>query len=552
VQEADLSILLGEFIEDARGHLDDVEQVLLLLERGVRQGCADSTLITRMLGSLHTCKGNAGMMGLRPLQSLLHELEGVLKLGAAGGLALDDALTGAVLSTLNALRGALSRLEEDPRSPLELDAEQMLLQYLQQAEPAAPRPAPLPARVEDYEVLAQKSDTVKVNFAKLDELLDLVGELVIQRTALCSLQERLKGEVKDRELLSLLAETGEQIGRSVGELRESIMKARMLPAASVFRRFSRLVRDLSLSQGKEITLLLEGEETELDKTVIDEIGEPLLHLVRNAVDHGMESAAERRAAGKPAAGTVTIGAVHEKNQVVIYVKDDGRGLDPADLRAQAVAAGLLDAPRAPQLSRLESLALIFLPGFSTAKRLTETSGRGIGLDVVQKNVQSLGGTIEIETEPGKGSSFLIKLPLTLAIIQALLVEVSGSVFAVPLSGVLESLAAAELELHRVSQGELCRLRDRLLPVKRLDRLFSLPAAGDDGYVVVVESGERQGALLVDRLLGQQEIVVKGLDDYLGDLPGISGATLLGDGTVALIMDLPSLLATGVAGGSFER
>ncbi|MCM0081106.1 chemotaxis protein CheA [Geomonas sp. Red32] len=552
MQDVDLSILCADFVEDAQGHLEQAEQALLLFERGVREGEADLSLVTSMLGSLHTFKGNAGMMGFAHLQGFLHELEEVLKLGSAGKIPLKERLFSALFSSLNALRGALDQLASNPTAPVDLSAEQMLLGFLAaspEENEAAPLPV-LPERGEGYEYLNQKSDTVKVNFAKLDQLLNLVGELVIQRTTLASLEGRLKHEVKDRELLALLSGTSELIGKSAADLRESIMKVRMLPAATVFRRFNRLVRDLALKSGKEVSLVFEGEETELDKTVIDEIGEPLLHLIRNAVDHGIESRAERAAAGKPPAGTLTLGARHDKSHIIVYLSDDGRGLSPANLKKSALDKGLIDPQQASQLSDQEALQLVFLPGFSTSGRLTETSGRGIGLDVVKKGAESFGGVIELESVPGKGTTFSMKLPLTLAIIQALLVEVSGEIFALPLSGVLESLTIAGSQLHEASGGEIFRLRDRLLPVKRLNRFFSLPPREDDGgYLVVVESADKRGGLLVDRLLGQQEIVVKGLDDYLEEPPGISGATVLGDGTVALILDLPSLLAKGKGGAA---
>lgn len=550
MQEVDLSILCADFVEDASGHLDNAEQALLLLEQGTRQGDADPALVTAILGSLHTFKGNAGMMGFTPLQRFLHELEAALKLGETGRLPFAEPFFGALFSSFSALRGCLGKLSLDPQAPLDLSAEQMLLEYLTSGQSSAGEIAPIPGKGAEYDYLGQKSDTLKVKFAKLDELLNLVGELVLQRTTLASLESRLKGVVKDRELLAALAQTSEQIGKSAADLRESIMKVRMLPAATVFRRFSRLVRDLAKEHGKEIAVSLQGEDTELDKTVIDEIGEPLLHLVRNAVDHGIETPQERVAAGKSPAGTITLGARHDKNQIVIYLCDDGRGLDPQSLRESAVAKGLLDRRKAAALSDQEALQLVFLPGFSTSRRLTETSGRGIGLDVVQKATAMFGGTIEMESEPGRGTSFSIRLPLTLAIIQALLVEVSGRALALPLSAVLESLVVSEHELHRVAEGELFRLRDRLLPVRRLDRFFGLDAPSRPGtrYLVVVGSGEKQGGLVVDRLLGQQEIVVKALDDYLGELPGISGATVLGDGTVALILDLASLLPRSGGGG----
>ena len=543
-QGVDLSSLCGDFLEDASGHLDAAEQALILLEQGARDGEHDSELITLMLGNLHTLKGNAGMMGFLGLQNFIHRLEGVLKGGAGGGLPMSEAFFMALYASVNALRSSLGKLALDPHAPLDLSDEQMLLECLVSCESGVVGILEQQERGDEYDYLTHKSDTLKINFSKLDQLLDLVGELVIQRTTLCTLQSRLRGEIKDRELLALFDRTSELIGKSAGDLRASIMMARMLPAATVFRRFNRLVRDLSQGHAKDIALRFEGEDTELDKTVIDEIGEPLLHLIRNAVDHGIESPAQREQAGKAPLGTLTLGARHEKNQIVIFLSDDGRGLDAGELKACALAKGVIDSRQAALLTTQEALQLIFLPGFSTSERLTETSGRGIGLDVVKKITGALGGIIEIDSSPGKGTTFSIKLPLTLAIIQALLVEVSGQTFALPLTGVLESLVLCEGQLHPAADGELFRLRDRLLAVKRLNRFFGLSAAteGGTGYLVVVGSGEKRGGVVVDRLLGQQEIVIKGLDDYLGELPGISGATVLGDGRVALILDIASLLA----------
>jgi two-component system chemotaxis sensor kinase CheA len=396
---------------------------------------------------------------------------------------------------------------------------------------------------EDFGYITQKSSTLKVNFEKLDELLNLVGELVIHRTTLLSLEAKLRDTVKERTLLEAFNEASQLIGKSAAELRESIMKVRMLPIKVVFQRFNRLVRDLSRRHDKDIRLVFEGEETELDKTVIDEIGEPLLHLIRNAVDHGFESPAERQKSGKSPVGTLRLKAYHESNHIVVSVEDDGRGMLAERIRESAIAKGLLDNQEAHALSEQECFQLVFMPGFSTSSEVTETSGRGIGLDVVKKIVTSLSGMIEIRSTPGVGTRFIIKLPLTLAIIQALMVEVSGETFAVPLSGVLESLKISVSEIHEVAAGEMISLRDRLLPIFRLDRWFGLQnsIAKESEYVVVVGSGEKRGGLVVDRLIGQQEVVIKALDDYLGELPGVAGGTVLGDGRISLILDIASLM-----------
>lgn len=546
-------MLLEEFLEDAASHLDAVESSLLQLERDAGRGTVDKGVVTLILGNLHTLKGNSGMMGFTPLQQYVHKLESVFKKGADGNLHLTPPLFSALFTAVNALRESLGRLSENHQAVLDFSDEQMLLDYLLSGE-AESMDMPTPVeKKEDYEYITQKSSTLKVNFTKLDDLLNLVGELVIHRTTLLSLESRIKEQVKDRSLLEAFAESSELIGKSAAELREAIMKARMLPAKVVFQRFNRLVRDLSRSHGKEIALVFEGEDTELDKTVIDEIGEPLLHLIRNAVDHGLERSDERRALGKHPQGTITLKAYHESNHIVIAVSDDGRGLSRDGLIASAISKGLIDSRDAASMGEQDAYQLIFHPGFSTSREVTETSGRGIGLDVVKKIATSLNGIIEVTSALGTGTIFTIKLPLTLAIIQALMVEVSGEIYAIPLSGVLESIAIDPAEVHQVADGELIRLRDRLLHINRLNRFFGLPLQGESAqeYVVVVGSGEKQGGLVVDRLLGQQEIVIKGLDDYLGELPGISGGTVLGNGRIALIVDIASLLQRSKGGKQHE-
>jgi len=547
----DISILLEEFIEDANGHIEAVEVSLMELEKRWGDGFNDNTLLTLLLGNLHTLKGNSGMMGFTPLQQYIHKLESALKLIQEGNVPLSGIVFETFYASVSALRGSLTILTADAAANLNFSDELMALDCIffnsisREGDPGEKEVVPkFRNRGDDLIYITQKSSTLKVSFEKLDELLNLVGELVIHRTALSTLEKMLKEKVSDRGLLDSFNEASLLIGKSSTDLREAIMKARMLPIKSVFHRFQRLVRDHSHKSGKEIQLRFEGEDTELDKTVIDEIGEPLLHLIRNAADHGIENPAERRTAGKSAAGIITLSACHESNHIVISVTDDGRGMDPEKIRNSAVAKGLIPAAEAALLSSQEVLQLLFLPGFSTSSELTETSGRGIGLDVVKKIVTSLNGMIEISGTPGSGSIFTIKLPLTLAIITALMVEVAGETFAIPLSGVLESIRIHGDEIHEVGGSEVVKLRDRLLPVHRLDRFFwqKSGADRDHEYIVVVGSGEKRGGLVVDRLIGQQEIVIKALDDYLGDLPGISGGTVLGDGNISMIVDIGSILS----------
>lgn len=548
--EVDISVLLEEFLEDAASHLEAIETTLLKLEEGVRQGGTDQTLLSTLLGSLHTVKGNSGMMGFAPLQQYIHKLESLLKLVADGKVLLAPAVFEAYYGAVNLLRESLAKLAANPTEPLDFSDALMLLKILESSEPGGQAVfAEATEKKEEFGYITQRSTSLKVNFTRLDELMNLVGELVIHRTTLQALEKKLQQRGTDRELLLAFKESSQLIGKSAAELREAIMKVRMLPIKVVFQRFNRLVRDLSQSHGKEIRLQFEGEETEIDKTIIDEIGEPLLHLIRNAVDHGFEAPAERSSLGKPAAGSLWLRARHENNHIIIAVEDDGRGMVAENLKQSAREKGVLSEQELQTLTDQEALQLVFMAGFSTKQEVSETSGRGIGLDVVKKTVASLNGIMEIDSVPGRGTLFTIKLPLTLAIIAALMVESSGETFAIPLSGVMESIKIDSSSIHTVEGGDIIQLRDRLVPVFRLDRFFNLPRAAEreQEYVVIVGNGEKRGGIIVDRLMGQQEIVIKAMDDYLGELPGVSGGTVRGDGTVSLILDIGSII-----GGKSKR
>ena len=546
----DITVLLEDYLESATGHLDEVESALMGLEKHVDSERPDEALISHLLGNLHTLKGNSGMMGFASLQQFIHKLEDSLKRAADSLVPLSPVFFETFFAATNAMREALRKLAENPVEILDFSDEQMLLECLDVNGPELSGISFPVMKKDDISTVSQKSGTLKVNFEKLDELLNLVGELVIHRTALLSLESRLKEAVKERSLIDEFNESSQMIAKTANDLREAIMKVRMLPVNTVFHRFNRLVRDLSRRHGKNIRLVFEGEETELDKTVIDEIGEPLLHLIRNAVDHGIETPGERTMHGKSPTGVLKLTASHQSNTIVITVEDDGRGMSAEKLKESAVAKGLLSSRDAVSLAHQEALQLVFLPGFSTSQSVTETSGRGIGLDVVKNTVLSFNGTVEIESAIGTGTRFVIKLPLTLAIINALMVEVSGETFAIPLSGVLESIKIDAEEIHEIASGEIVQLRDRLLPVVRLDRFFGLERSDERGaeYIVVVGSGERRGGIVVDRLIGQQEIVIKGMDEYLGKLPGISGGTVLGNGRISLILDIASFISMNKSGG----
>jgi len=384
--------------------------------------------------------------------------------------------------------------------------------------------------------------TIRVDTVRMDNLINLVGEMVITRTRLVKIANDLKESNKADLLVDNLNDTNVYLGRLMSELQESVMRLRMVPVGTVFSRYPRMVRDFCRKTGKKIELVIKGEETELDKTVIESIGDPLTHIIRNSVDHGIETPEQRLMAGKKETGTITLDACHEGNHIAITVSDDGAGLNLEKIYKKALTRGLIS--EGEDLSDRDIANFIFLPGFSTADQITDMSGRGVGMDVVKKTLNYLGGLIEIKTESGQGTSFIIRLPLTLAIIQALLVEVSGEIYAVPLASVNETLLVKVKDIRTVGGLPMVHLRGNTLPLVSLRNKFNLPEndnVGEEIFVVVVGIGDKTIGLIVDELHGQQEIVIKSLGDCLNGLPGISGATILGDGKVTLILDVASLI-----------
>jgi two-component system chemotaxis sensor kinase CheA len=378
--------------------------------------------------------------------------------------------------------------------------------------------------------------TVRVDIDRLDILMNLVGELVMHKGRL----EQIGASSKIDEL----NETIEQIDRISGDLQSVVMKVRMVPVEQVFNRFPRMVRDLAKELNKEVDFLIEGKETELDRTVIDEIGDPLVHLLRNAVDHGVESPQERLKRGKPQKATVILRARHEGNNVYIEVEDDGAGINIKRTLEKAVEKGILSTKEAEVMSPEEASQILFNPGFSTTENITDVSGRGVGLDVVKTKIESLSGEIFVDSRPGQGTRFRIKLPLTLAIIQALMISVRDEIYAIPLGSVDETTMIKNEDIKMVQNQEVIVLRGNVLPLFRLTSLLEIPgeaaANEDEMYVVIVRKGERQIGLVVDTLIGQQEIVIKSLGRILAGIPSIAGAIVAGDGFVRLIIDIATL------------
>ena len=391
--------------------------------------------------------------------------------------------------------------------------------------------------------------TLRVDASRIDAVMNLVGELIIGKSMLHrTLVEFDQRHARDPVRAKLSDALAFQ-ARVLDELHKCVLKIRMVPVEQLFRRFPRLVRDVAKQCGKDVALDLSGQNTDMDKSILDALAEPLMHLVRNAVDHGVEHAEERIAAGKPARGTVYLNAYHQGTQVVIEVRDDGRGIDLAQIRAQAVAKGVVNVEEMKRLSDSEAMNLIFEPGFSTAAEVTEVSGRGVGMDVVRTVLDRLKGTVQISSTKGRGTTIQLRAPLTLASIQTLLFRVGGRLFAVPLSSVVEITRVADSEIHRVDQREVLRLREQILTLVRLDRLSEIHAVEATAekkkkrsFVIVIGAAEKRFGLIVDSLVGEEELVIKALPSEIISSDLVSGASILGDGTVVLILNVPAVLS----------
>ncbi|MCG8531693.1 MAG: Hpt domain-containing protein [Desulfovibrionales bacterium] len=400
--------------------------------------------------------------------------------------------------------------------------------------------AKVPAKAKAAPQKPKSSSTIRVDHEKLDHLMNLIGELIINRNRYTMLARNLEDgtDVDIQDVAQSLTETTYAMARISDDLQDTIMKVRMVPVSSVFSRFPRLVRDLSRKSGKQVDLIMEGEETELDKSVVEVIGDPLVHLIRNAMDHGVESEEVRLAAGKPAKGTVHLRAYYRGNSVAIEIEDDGKGIDPEKMREVAVRKGIISVDEAKVLDDREAMELIFAPGFSSAETITDISGRGVGMDVVRTNIKNLKGSVAISSDLGKGTRFTLTLPLTLAIIDALMVNVAGEEFAIPLDAVSETTKIEASRLTDVNGRKAVTLRGEVLGLVYMSDLLDLPRSEETDVlsVVVIHDNDRRLGIVVDKLHERQEIVIKPLGEYLGDLKGISGATIMGDGSVILILD----------------
>ena len=420
---------------------------------------------------------------------------------------------------------------------------------------AAPAPAPKPApsreRDADKKVPAASSSsavaqeqTIRVEVKRLDHLMNLIGELVLGKNRLLKIYDDVEERYEGEKFLEELNQVVSSLSLVTTDIQLAVMKTRMLPIAKVFNKFPRMIRDLSRDLGKQIDLEISGEETELDKSIVEEIGDPLVHIIRNSCDHGIEDPETRKAMGKPEKGLVQLKAYNEGNHIVVEIVDDGKGLDADMLKAKSIEKGIITEREADAMSEKEAFGLIFKPGFSTAAKVTNVSGRGVGMDVVKTNIEKLNGIIDIESEVGKGTVMKLKIPLTLAIIQSLLVGTQEEFYAIPLASVLETVRVPIDDIYTIDGKNVLRLRDEVLSLVRLSDVFGVEKVfdgGDHTYVVIIGVAEAKLGIIVDTLVGQEEIVIKSMGDYLQNIPGIAGATIRGDGRVTLIIDVGAMM-----------
>jgi two-component system chemotaxis sensor kinase CheA len=571
--------LLTEFHAEAVDHLQQIEAALLVLD----QQADNPEALNSIFRSFHTIKGNAGFLGLVPMHTLAHEVESLLDLARNRELSLTPAIITEILRSRDALQLLTQQIAvalEKGHLPSTIVPVSHLIRAVKQlargdtspaiaapapvsAAPAAPveaapstpatpvvaatpapetAPAPTNGAANAIETQASAkssvgNQTVRVNTEKLDSLMDVVGELVIVQSQLI---ESARGVTEEN---SAMQRNVSQLSRIAKELQHTAMSLRMIPIKPTFQKMERLARDLARNFGKKVSFQVSGEDTELDRTVVEEIADPMVHMVRNALDHGLELPEVRVAAGKPEQGIVHLSAYHQGSNIVIELRDDGRGIDPDRIFKKAVEKGIL--PPNSTLTKEECYALLFAPGFSTAEKVTSVSGRGVGMDVVKRNIEKLRGKIEVSSEVGHGSTFKIKLPLTMAIIDGLVVRVGTDKFILPSTSVQMAMRPPKEAITTVhGTGEVLELRGKILPLHRLHRRFGIPADATqpwDGIVVIVEHSGKVSALLVDEMVSKQEVVIKNLGAFMQGLPGVAGGAILGDGNIALILDPASLL-----------
>ncbi len=549
--------LVQEFVTEAMGHGEAAEAAILKLEENPQ----DTAALDAIFRSFHTVKGVAGFLHLEQIGELAHTAENMLNLIRKGQSQLNDAAIDLVLDSIDLMKTMIVALDEAARNGKPILRQERLPALLERlrcwiATPTEVAATPTvviadsspavkmegsPRPQTSQHNAANHEKTVRVSTERLDALINMVGELVIAQSMVS--QDVVATTFADPQKARNMA----QLGKITRELQELSMAMRMVPIHSVFQKMARVARDLAHKAGKEIDFSAIGGETEIDRNLIETLSDPLIHMVRNAVDHGLETIEARTKAGKNACGKLELKAYHQGGNIVVEVTDDGRGLNAQRIKQKALEAGIITEGH--ELTEQETFKLILQAGLSTAEKVTEVSGRGVGMDVVRRNVEALRGRIDISSVQGQGSTFTVRLPLTLAVIDGLVVKVGTQRYILPMTGVQQNIRPTAAQISTIQgRGEMCTIRDAVLPLFRLHILFDVVPTKQDpteAIVVIIQDRDRRCCLLVDELVGQQQVVIKSLGDAFGAIPGVSGGAILGDGNVNLILDVPGLIDLAV-------
>jgi two-component system chemotaxis sensor kinase CheA len=573
--------IFDSFVVETREIFENLDIDLVELENK----SSDKDLLNKVFRAFHTIKGTSGFLGLEKMTAVTHRCEDILNKLRKDEIQLNDKIMTALLSAFDSMKALLKVIESTFTEEYDVSAPVRELENLfvnestvvvpaekvsnsnkksksgktskkgrtstkktqtevTELPPENKEPEPVKNRIDTIMLQKTADNTIRVDVERLDNLVNIVSELVLGRNRLTQIHQDASIQYEGTKLVKDLSEATRQIDIMTTELQLAVMKTRMVKIGKVFNRFPRLIRDLCKETQKDIELVIKGEDTELDKTLIEEINDPLVHLVRNSVDHGLESPSERINKGKNPKGTITLSAEHEGNNIIISVEDDGKGINPDFIKAKAISKGLLTQARADELSLTEVFNLIFIPGFSTAEQVTNVSGRGVGMDVVKTNVTKLRGIINIDSTVGKGTKVVIKLPLTLAIIQGLLVKINAETIVIPLNSVLEVIRVTKNQIYTINRKEVIKIRESVIPLIDISGILYREESIEEKkwqYVVVVGLAEKTFGIKVDSLLGQKEVVIKSLGAYLGNIEGIAGSTIMGDGKVVVILDLAEII-----------
>lgn len=565
--------MLDQYFTSSQELVETVEKNLLDLE----ENPDNMEKVGETFGAIHSLKGNSGFMGFSDVEEISVEMETILDSVRSKELEIDTNLTTILLSNLETIKKQIKAkvAEEADKKKEESPKNQAPALKKAEAKPEKPKPAPEKKReskpaakkseqkklkqVEEPKPAANKKESapkkaggglppasmtsiqkkdIRVETTKIDKLFDMVGELITIETMVTNNQD-----LRGLELPNF-NKAANMLNKITRDLQEISMSIRMMPIEGLFNKMKRLVRDVSIKMNKKVDLIVSGQETEMDKNVIDEISDPLVHILRNAIDHGVEKPEIRRENGKPEKGTVRLSARYEGNEILITVRDDGAGIVPEKILKRAEERGILP-PQPEKMSNREIFQLVFEPGFSTAEVVTDISGRGVGMDVVKKNLEKLRGSVTVDSKVGEGSVFTMHIPLTLAIMEAMLIRIGDSIFALPILAIKESFRTSSDNINQTMDGlEVVRVRQDVLPIIRLHELFHKEPDSrelDKGILLIIESREKQVCLFADEIVGQQQAVIKGLSDYIGKVPGITGCMVLGDGGIGLILDIESLV-----------